>query len=429
MMNEAEKRILEELIDAYERSALFHTGKSKQRVYFNFSRNKALLSQITDPEIKTQFLEALKSLKDEGFLDFTWVRFEKGNLVNNVYLNSDPEVIQKIYQVLRRTPKQILLERFLQQLLSADCKDGEIAAFLGETANYVEEKREFPPYFFRQEQEEKNERLIAFLSAIGDAQEEQMERVLSARLFGDSKYFEQELKGKVLQILKQIRKARPNENEYEEYVLNPDRLLQEKGVFRWPEILEFCGNVIVSIDAETEKEGVYLREIDYSSQVYGAYINSKTIRQIRTLELADVNQIITIENKANYVWYIQNQKRSGELVLFHGGFLSPAKKEWFQKIAASAPQDCRVYHWGDIDLGGFLMFRGLKNTVFPGAVPFRMNLETLKTHENQCMKIETESYKTQLKKLLSDDTCKVFQDVIAYMLERGIRLEQENLIE
>jgi hypothetical protein len=35
-----------------------------------------------------------------------------------------------------------------------------------------------------------------------------------------------------------------------------------------------------------------------------------------------------IENKTNYDEYIEKARRSDELVLFHGGFLSPQKRSW-----------------------------------------------------------------------------------------------------
>lgn len=166
--------------------------------------------------------------------------------------------------------------------------------------------------------------------------------------------------------------------------------------------------------------------IDYSSQRYGAYINGTAVRHVCNVLLTGVSNIISIENKANYVWYLENQKQQDELVLYHGGYFSPAKGRWFRMIAKAAEKSsCKISHWSDIDLGGFRIFQILKNEIFPKAEPFRMDLETLKKYKERCLPLGGEKYREKLEKCLSDSEYLCFREVISYMLKENVRLEQE----
>lgn len=71
--------------------------------------------------------------------------------------------------------------------------------------------------------------------------------------------------------------------------------------------------------------------IDYQSFIYGASMNSQTIKsfEIRGLK---VTRVITIENKANYLEYIDKNKDDNALVIYFAGFYSPVKRIFLQKI-------------------------------------------------------------------------------------------------
>ena len=77
--------------------------------------------------------------------------------------------------------------------------------------------------------------------------------------------------------------------------------------------------------------------------------------------------------KTNYSEYCLNSKLSDELVIFHGGFYSPAHGVFFRFIADAAEKnDIPVFFWADIDYGGLtqllVSFRGNKAQSY-GRVP------------------------------------------------------------
>lgn len=451
-------RILNDLLDRYERSRHFREGMSAQRVILDASRCEWIVKCIENADEKGEFLDSLEGLKTEGLVDFSWVRFETGNLVDRIWLITEPDALMEAYRRAGRVPKASMLNALLNQLeavitsLSEERKQDKqksdaseklhesgyqsfeknygILDFLIETQENIREKKKIPRFFFQSDgrkedqeaAEKKNGYLLRFLQETAEPADEQMERVISTRLFGDSKYFERELRSKVISILKYI--AARNNLEAD----NDEQLLAEYGVVKWPEIMEFCGNLAVVLDDGTR--------IDFSGCRYGAYINSDTVRHISRIEPAAAfdaaeAKILTIENKANYVWYLSKEKKEGELVLYHGGFLSPLRRKWFELIYDGIRVKnihARYYHWSDIDLGGFRIFHMLKTRVFPDTNPYLMDRATLMEYAEKCRPLGDDSYRKMLEKLLQEDEYQMFHDVIRYMLNKNVRLEQEVLI-
>ena len=74
-------------------------------------------------------------------------------------------------------------------------------------------------------------------------------------------------------------------------------------------------------------------EVDYSPIRSGSCITSDSVKDIRYITLdSRISRILFIENKTNYSEYCLNSKLSDELVIFHGGFYSPAHSEYFSVL-------------------------------------------------------------------------------------------------
>ncbi|MCI5622346.1 Wadjet anti-phage system protein JetD domain-containing protein [Anaerostipes sp.] len=83
-------------------------------------------------------------------------------------------------------------------------------------------------------------------------------------------------------------------------------------------------------------------------------------------------------------------------------------------------------HFGDIDAGGYEIYENLcRKTGIPFGMYF-MNLETLQKYESYARQL-TENDKKRLKKLLEKQDCE-YRDVLKYMLEKNIKLEQECIV-
>jgi len=131
-------------------------------------------------------------------------------------------------------------------------------------------------------------------------------------------------------------------------------------------------------------------------------------------------QIITIENLTTFYRVVEQSA----LVIYLGGFHNEARRNLIGKAHQAFPK-AKLFHWGDIDLGGFRIFRSMKDVV-PNLEPHLMGLETLMKYREQCQPL-SKGYGKLLKGLLKDEGYGVFHDVIRFLFQENIRLEQEGV--
>ena len=411
-----EREILSRLIEKYEKSKAYSTGIFIRRISLSLSQEKWLEQRLERPEEKGLFLAAIRELQNQGLIDFSWVKFEEGNLVEQIWLIPEETAIDACYRRLGRVPareKAAGLGRLIEEYRGKLEAVSPLARFLAQYQAQLQKTRQIRSFFT--EDLALDEDILRCLVFMEQNQGEQMERLMSAALYGDSKYFERNLKSKVLSILRHLKKQ---ENEE---VPSDDELLGEKGIVRWPEILEFTGPISVTLEDGSA--------IDYASQRYGAYVNSETVKRIRTVKTAGLRRVLFIENKANYIWYITENRREDQLVLYHGGCYSPVKGLWFRKVYEGSRKNPGIayFHWGDIDAGGFRMFSRLQREIIPELKPYRMDRDTLKAFRGQAMEIQSEAYLKLLEDMGQNPEYEIFHDVIQLMIRERIRLEQESM--
>lgn len=412
------KWLLNTLLDKYEQSTAFQTGVFNRRIMITVSKEKAIQEIMELVDEKHLFLTILDQLKTQGLIDYSWVKYETGNLVDQVWLIT--ENLAACYQEISRVPAAELLASF-NELASAYLEkaspSSDFAGYISSLIEYAASKKKLKAPFT--EDMRLNTNLLECLVAL-DKNPDQMERVFSSRHFGDSKYFERVLKSKVISILKELQKSSIGSDEDSANdLLSDEDLLVERGLYRWPEIYEFNGPLIIKLDDGSV--------IDMSSQSYGSYINSDAVKHIESIDGSRIQRVVFIENKANYIDYQANHRNAGDLIVYHGGFYSPIKSLLFSKIYTGCP-NAAFYHWSDIDLGGFRLFNRLRTNIVSSVQPLYMDVETLQANLASCMNIKTEGYIQMLTSLLKNPEYSMFYEVIQYMVEKKVRLEQENLI-
>jgi hypothetical protein len=158
-------------------------------------------------------------------------------------------------------------------------------------------------------------------------------------------------------------------------------------------------------------------------------MNSKTIREFEISNL-NIRNVVIIENKSVYYEYqnVINQEKT--LLVYLGGFFSPVKQLFLSKLYKySAMHNCntKFYHWGDIDLGGLIIFTLLKQKAILTLMPLYMDIDTLERHRDLCDSFD-DAYAKKLERLLDLEEYRLFHPVIRYMLEHKVKLEQESLM-
>lgn len=132
--------------------------------------------------------------------------------------------------------------------------------------------------------------------------------------------------------------------------------------------------------------------------------------------LKNIKKVITIENLTTFFRW----KEEHSLIIYLGSYHNRIRRSLLEMIYQAIP-DAFYSHFGDIDAGGFLILKDLRSKT---GIPFQsshMDLETLKMYEQYGRQL-TESDRKRLEKMKEDDE---FGEVIGYMLENNIKLEQE----
>ena len=115
---------------------------------------------------------------------------------------------------------------------------------------------------------------------------------------------------------------------------------------------------------------------------YGVVLNTQTMREVRILPDQSFQNIVTIENKANFE---TASFREDTLYLFVHGFPGPEERRFLirlrealenEKKAENHPGKIQYYHSSDLDYGGIRIFRYLRERMFPEVQPYRIDKET-----------------------------------------------------
>lgn len=308
------------------------------------------------------------------------------------------------YEKANRTNVKENIELLLKILEEAEFNQKWINEYKQDMINYLKEKHKtnnlFPVQFAQD--------ILLVLKQI-DNKEENLKRVLSIKCFGDSKYFERNIEHIIIRIIKTY--LLENAEEY-----SNDDILLEVGISKYPEIFEFCGDMEYYIDDE---------KIEYKKETMGSYLNSYNVEKMTNLTIKNARKILFIENKANYIDYIQNKQESDEFVIYHGGMYSPLKGKFFKKIY-EACENQEFYHWSDIDIGGFRIFTRIKK-IIPELQEYKMDTEAFLV-KKEYWKEMNQDYRKRLQQLRESEEYETFYEVIDAMLENNSKLEQEAFI-
>ncbi|MDD2497047.1 MAG: DUF2220 family protein [Desulfitobacteriaceae bacterium] len=403
-----QRLILTRLLEKYEDSRHFYgDARVDRKVALKFNRKQFPWYDLENVESKEAVHFAVKNLMERSIIKLKWMRFEKGNILEEVSLNL--EQLEMAYQLAGRKPKEDSLLEVLSRLkeINKSVQTPWIEKFFKDCIEHLENTKSLPKHLPREE-----ELCHLFLSALEGidqkGSDEMLERVFSRKYLGGSKELERKVRSRLVSVIKEFF---PLDND-----LEGEEVLEHVGILKTSEDLLFRGPL--GIDLLQEK-------LSYAPFVFGASMNTETIKKFEVRELA-VKKVITIENKASYLSYIKNHDGEMELAVYLAGFYSPVKKMFLEKIwdfvRVNSPET-EFFHWGDIDLGGFKIFLQVQKLI-PQVQPFLMDVDTLRKYTIYGDQINN-NYREKLAALLGKPEYYIFYPAIKEMLRLGIKLEQE----
>lgn len=146
--------------------------------------------------------------------------------------------------------------------------------------------------------------------------------------------------------------------------------------------------------------------------------------EVMSTVVVDCDFVLTVENLASF--HDAARADGAGLILYTGGMPSPAWRAAYLRILRGLPASVPIYHWGDVDEGGFRIAAALASTVAEvqrRLRPWQMSPTTLPP---QATTPERPSAAT-LAKMVAWARRAGWDEVADELLHDPIRLEQESL--
>ena len=383
--------ILNRLLDKYESSKhLLDPGTSLRRVMLKVEKKDFPEYIYEDAVIRDAYNEAALELEKKHLVQLEWV---KGRPVLSAI-------------VLR-------LDQIPQCYASAERVHPKVRASQVNVCRSAAEQLKTPA-FCKTDDTPLQDLLCAFREYSALSGSITM-RAFSSKCFSDTKYFERNVRDLFLRIARKY--DADLANSCDENELGEREQMAYLGIYARPELYELAGNCLVRTEQGT---------ICIGAAPYGLALPSTLIDSITAIDLTAIQCITFIENKTNYDEYVMSEKQPGELVIYHGGFLSPQKRKLVTLIVRAASKDVKARFWADIDAGGFQMFDNLQKLI-SSVLPMRMSGELVeKFHEHGLMR--SKEYLSELAADLKSGRYLLFKDAIEKILSYGVTIEQETFL-
>lgn len=403
------KKLLELLLQKHENSKAFASGKSS-RIKPQLAIGKSPFQADYEDEMdffKREWIhEEVRRLGDMAIITYTWAKYREGEELDKVYLN--PNGIPAAYEMIGRKPKDAKMDELCDVLSPlADHPWEWVKAWANEAVVALRERKSASldlndPDSYR--------KLVSVLFYLTQQTDDVPKRVMSQRLFHDSKVFERTVEQRLLQVLRSVRDM--------EFESNADALASV-GVTDHPK------NVLVAgwLDGTVVGRG----DVVLARFPGGVGLSGETIRALEIRHLP-AERIILIENLTSWHQWVAERREEKEFVIYTGGFPNRTVQLLLRKLAdflnCHSEQSIPVCHWGDMDVGGIRIFEFIRGFLLPQLVPIGMDEAWFERYVDVGMDI-SESYTRKIDAHLADERFSAWYGLLRLMKQTRKRIEQE----
>lgn len=399
--SETIKQILQRLLTKYESSK---TYKGTNLLLQNFSIKptdifKEYDKDSTDINAIEDFEKECTLLESEKLIQLDW-KYERIIRINAIATTENWKKIRTILEVKdKKQQKQDEIDFYTsfyedinsEQIVKDFCKHQIERLENDKKAEYLQE-------------DSKN--IISLLDFILKNKNEILERELSISVLANSKTWEGKYKRKVLKILRQSGYFDSLIEKFSDEKEINKVILEECNVYSNPSYVYFKGNGKITFE-----NGEFFTV--YPDIPFALY--SQSISKIMSFEIEDA-KIMTVENLTTF----NRIKKSETFFIFLSGYHNSVKQKFLEKIYQQNSNKT-YFHFGDIDPDGFFILENLKKKTHIDFNQYKMGIE------------ELEKYSTFSRTLEDNDIIKAksliekgkFVEIMNYMLEKNIKLEQE----
>ena len=404
--------ILNRLLDKYENSKhLSEPGESIRRVMLRVGKKELPEYIYEDAAIRDAYNEAAAELEKQHLVQLEWIKGRP--ILSTVILRLDR--IMPCYTAAERVHPRVRAKQVTDAVRNAldSVAVPWIMVWKEDVCKSADEQMKVPAFCKKDDAILRD--LLCALRGYAALSGSITMRAFSSRCFSDTKYFERNVRDLFLTIARKYDtdlSLACDENE-----LGEREQLAFLGIYARPELFELAGNCTI----QTSQGSICI-----GAAPYGLALPSTLVNFITEIDLAAIRCITFIENKTNYDAYVMSEKQPEELVVYHGGFLSPQKRRLVTLVAHAATEAMKIRFWADIDIGGFRMFHHLQELI-PSLVPMRMSGEFVDSfHEHGLAR--SEEYLSSLQIDMENGKYPLFQDAIERILKYGVTIEQETFL-
>lgn len=397
-MVQYDKMILNKLLDIYESSSL-SIGENVRTVHIDVRFVKTFIPSYFDEssEEYEKIHILMQQLEDKNLIQIIWKDNKKGHIISKVRLKV--EHLNLAYAYVKRKSKAELvsdniekLEEVLSQTYATVCKN--FVTYLLSRLKHNKPVKEF----IKLDDWKGTLDLLKAIRSVEENTKQMYLREFSISIFQDSKMFESMMR-KVYNIFEHFGDKNISEDLAE--------WLAEYNIYQTPNFVYLKGDATIHI-------GNTIIELVAFNQGIG--ISGDDINKIQIDETAKIEKILTIENLTTYFRW----KEANSLIVYLGGYHNLVRRNLLRKIYDAFP-NAKYAHFGDIDAGGFEIYRDLcEKTKIPFNM-YNMDLNVLKKYEKYGKSL-TQSDRKRLEHIQNEMN---LSELIAYMLEHNIKLEQE----
>lgn len=401
-MKRYDEFVLQKLMDQYENSSVY-TRENQRNRWIRLAITEKNFPEYFNDTLRLHEVihEQLEALELKGLISLQWKNQKKGHILEKCTLNL--EKVEEIYGILKRRPKKEKEGKILLICSSYEGKDATLDAYLQYIRNRVEQGESVAHYLDLNKPGEFEEQCRLLLCMLTNEDMVYL-REFSVRNLGDSKTAEKEIHA-AASILGQF----SPDGRFTD--LDEEQVLEECLIYRNPSWIYFKGKGQFACGAS---------EITLKDFPEGIGFPVRDMEQLVFGEVAP-DRIVTIENLTSF----HRWQDADTLAIYLGGYHNRDKRRFLMKLHEAYP-DTPCFHFGDIDCGGFYIWKDLCKKTDTPFCPLQMDEETYLTYLKWGKPL-TDRDQKELKKMMEDPFFESQVKLFQTMLEKGVKLEQEVL--
>lgn len=402
-----EERILQTLLDSYERSRLSR-GENEVAVHIAFPITpKTMPIYFDENSLAYEEIHGTAGhLEEMGYTCSVWKGGKKNHILQKIVLCD--EKVDEIYRHLGRVPEKQMQQAQLVVLqeLKTECSTPVARNFICWLMKRLEQGKTVKEYL-NLDDTEGSRRLIRAIHRIETNQKEIYIREFSVQCFGDSKELEKK-SGLIGKIFRRF------SDDMED--MDNDVILAEYGIYRTPNYVYVKGSGRLRIGTPEAYD------IDLRSLRQGIGLSGEDLDGLEWKVDVSVKRIITIENLTTFFRW----EEPDSVLIYLGGYHNAVRRKFLQKLYQVFPE-AEYFHFGDIDVGGFEIYEDLCRRTGIPFTTYKMGISELEQYEQYTREL-TENDRKRMDSLLNNEAYENVWPILRYMKEHGKKLEQESIL-